>query len=221
MTRSYLLIVLICVLALAFGQTASSQADSIAASDGSGASARTDYEPTTGGWEVGDPGGGNQDVYYDPDAGPWFKTLTLNPANPPQVGQIFTLIEKLHVGNGPDGLAPSWTDYHEEIQTPGWTWSPNGPQGEYPWGFSAPTWQGSAVYVIPAGNTMVDWTFNPPLPFCTDLTITKYLVFNGGDPTAPIVIAQYPTVPEPGTLALLAAASLGALVFVRRKRRTV
>lgn len=181
-------VALIFALALVFGQ-APLQAESVAASDGGGASVESEYEPGQGGWTVGD-GDGNQDVYYDPDAGPWMKILTIG--QPAAQGHIFTLTENLHVGNGPDGLAPAWTDYHEDILTPGWTWSPNGPAGEQ-WNFTSPSWSGSWVYAIPSGNTKVDWRFNPSLPFCTDLTITKYLVYNGGvgaDPSAPIIIAS-------------------------------
>ena len=221
MTRWHLWLTMALVFALALvcGQAAPLQAGSISASDGDGSSAGTEYEPEGYGWTV-DDGGGNQDVYYDPDAGPWHKTLTLT--TPAAVGTIFTLTENLHVGGGPLGTAPAWTDYHEEILTPGWTWSPNGPTGQYPWGFTALNWVGSAVYVIPLGNTKVDWTFNPPLPVCTDLTITKYLVYNGGagaDPLAPIIIAEYPTVPEPSSIVLLIVGAISALAYRWRRRR--
>ncbi len=219
----WLTMVLVFALALAFGQAAPLQAAvlGIPASDGSGTSAGSEYEPEGDGWVVEDPyGGGNQDVYYDPDAGPWIKTLTL--LDPAVAGTIYTLTENLHVGGGPDGTAPAWYDYHEEILTPGWTWNPTGPGGENQWSFSASNWFGIWTYVIPLGNTKVDWTFNPPLPVCTNLTLTKYLIYNGGtgaDPNAPIIIAEYPTIPEPGTLVLLATAGLGLLLFAWRRRK--
>ena len=222
MTRWNLLLTmaLVFAIALAFGPAVQAEPASYPASDGDGSSVESEYEPDGNGWTVDDgSGGGNQDVYYDPDAGPWMKTLTLS--QPAGVGTIYTLTEKLHVGGGPNGTAPAWTDYHEEIQTPGWTWSPNGPQDEYPWGFTASNWFGSAVYVIPAGNTKVDWTFTPPLDVCNDITITKYLIFNGGDnadPTAPVVIAQYPTVPEPGAIVLLFTAGISLLGLAWRRR---
>ncbi len=222
MTRWHIFLTmsLVFALALAFGQAAPLQAssyDGIPASDGDGQSASSEYEPEGDGWVVEPDGGGNQDVYYDPDAGPWHKFFTI----PMSVadGQIFTLTEKLHVGGGPLDIAPAWYDYHEEILTPGWTWNSMGPNNE-PWGFTASDWDYSWVYKIPYGNTKVDWTFTPPLPVCTNLTITKYLVYNGpDDPTGQIIIAQYPTVPEPGTFVLLATAGLGLLLFAWRRRK--
>jgi hypothetical protein len=204
-------------LAIALVFAPAAFADSYPASGGNGSSVQSDYSGTSGGWVVESPTGGNQDVYYDPKAGPWIKTLNLGA--PAVIGKIYTLQELLHVGNGPDGLAPGWTDYHEEIRTPGWTWNPIGPAGEQ-WGFNAQGWIGNWTYVIPVGNKQVDWTFNPPLPFCTNLSITKYLVYDGtGDPQAPVVVAQYPTIPEPGTLALaaMAVAALGFWFWRRRK----
>lgn len=216
--------VLVVAFVLGFGAAVAVQAGPIAASDGTGVSANTTHPQSGDGWLVEDPtGAGMQDVYYDPNAGPWIKLL--NPiAGGAQVGQVYTLTELLHVGGGPNGVAPPWTDYHEQIQTPGWTWSPMGPNGENVWGFveENPAWDGIVTYVIPMGNTMVDWTFRPPLPVCTNLRFTKYIVFNGGqntDPNAPLMVAQWPTIPEPGTCALLATGLAMLLGYGWRRGR--
>jgi hypothetical protein len=218
--------VLVFAVALCLGTAAPLQAESVSASDGSGTSANTSHPQHGDGWVVEGATGGIQDVYYDPNAGPWIKHLA--PINGGAViGQVYTLTELLHVGGGPDGTAPGWTDYHEEIRTPGWTWNPVGPNGEWPWGFVAtnsdpqgPDWNGVWSYVVPMGNTMVDWTFRPPLPVCTNVTLTKYVMFNGGaDPFAPLVVAEWPTIPEPGTCALLATGLAMLLGYGWRRGR--
>lgn len=206
-------------LAAALALVPAALADSYPASGGNGSSQQSQYSGTSSGWVVESSTGGNQDVYYDPNAGPWIKTLNLGA--PAVINKIYTLQELLHVGGGPNGLAPGWTDYHEEIRTQGWTWSPVGPMGQG-WGFSADPekWNGIWTYVVPAGNKTVDWSFQPALPVCTNLSITKYLVYNGGgDPLAPVVIAQYPTVPEPGTLVLAAVAALLTGLWFKRARK--
>jgi hypothetical protein len=220
--------VLVFAVALCLGTACPLQAEPIASSDGSGTSANTSHPQYGDGWVVEGATGGIQDVYYDPTAGPWIKHLA--PINGGAlVGTVYTLTELLHVGGGPNGVAPAWTDYHEELRTPGWTWSPVGPNGENVWGFSAansnpngPDWNGVWTYVIPMGNTKVDWTFRPPLPVCTNVTFTKYVVFNGGvnvDPFAPLTVAQWPTVPEPGTLGLLATGLAMLLGYGWRRSR--
>ena len=198
--------------ALLLAPTAPLQADSISASNGSGPSTPIGYSSSGSGWEVGV--GGYQDVYYDPDAGPWIKNLAAIPGA--LNNQVFTLVENLHVGGGPSGTAPAWTDFHEEIQTPGWNWSPTGPNGEQSWSYTLPGGY-TASYVIPMGNTSVDWTFPTPLPVCTNITLIKYVVFHNppGNPAVGLTVAEYPTVPEPATLSLLA---LGALTLFRRRR---
>jgi len=193
------------------------EAAPVPASDGTGQSAEASYPGGGSGWVVEDLEGGYQDVYYDPDAGPWIKTLGA-PGGTAVAGGIYQLVEFLHVSAGPDGQAPAWTDYHEEIVgSPGWSWAPAGPSGE-PWGFT--NTNGSAMwYAIPAGNTIVDWGFAPPLPPCTNIQLTKWLQYNGGgDPTAPITVAEYPTIPEPGAVILLAIACAFAAGFRRKPR---
>ena len=74
---------------------------------------------------------------------------------------------------------------------------------------------GSNLVLSPAGAyTSADWTFNSPLPVNTNVTFTKYVTYTGALPMPNLVVAEYPTVPEPAGLLLLAASGL---LFIRRR----
>ncbi|QEG35715.1 PEP-CTERM sorting domain-containing protein [Bythopirellula goksoeyrii] len=163
-------------------------------------------------------------VSYNPTAGPFEKWLAPNPdqdgngnvdindfllflANP-----ILNLNEHLIVGPG-----PSWTDWHEEILTPDWSWgtvqitTPGPPPGPN-------------NLVIQNSGTNVDFFFDPLAPG-TPVDIRKQLFFQGtgsqqmlNDFLAGnymIQVSEYPTVPEPGSLVLL---GMGVVAILSRMR---
>ncbi len=173
---------------------------------------------SSGEWNIGsiqNPIG----ITLDPNAGPWTKTLgdiNGNPIQADDTGSVwkagpFPINEFVVVqGNLP------WTDWHEEIVTPGWNWGPAfiTVNGQPPPGM---------VHNIvnqdwPNRGGKVWWTFNP-LPPGTVITISKDLWWVGnpnvqGDTfSGYITINEYPT-PEPTTLALLV---LGGLAMIRRR----
>ena len=160
------------------------------------------------------------DVILDPDAGPWIKHLR-GPAGQivtaddtgSTAPSIFNLVEHLHVGG-----AIAWTDWHEEILTPGW----------YPRVFQVLA-NGAPVPGLQVTYTDPDWPRRggaadlafPALPPCTNVSISKQLVWEGnpqqqGDRFFGTVnMAQYPT-PEPAALSML---GLGWLGLLRKRRR--
>jgi hypothetical protein len=75
--------------------------------------------------------------------------------------------------------------------------------------------------IISDDGTQVDFYFpDSPLPPCTMITINKQFIFTyATDPPENIVIDQWPTVPEPGTIVMLAGALLGLLCYAWRKRK--
>ncbi len=125
-----------------------------------------------------------ESVYFDPSVGPWQKMLG-TPDGGFGAGEVYTLTEVLRVFEGldPTNPAPPWTDYHESILTPGWTWiedalNPN-------WTFVSDQPGLAASHLIDAVGTGVDWTFTPTANVGTTMTITKYVMYTGGgDPSA-------------------------------------
>ncbi|NLX12336.1 MAG: hypothetical protein GXY44_01605 [Phycisphaerales bacterium] len=163
-----------------------------------------------GGWTIG-----TYPVMRDPDGPAWIKTLTGADGQSivAEPGQIFHLIENLIV-------CPSlgWTDWHEQILTPGWDWVWQEPVPPlfYVNGQPAP----GLVMVHTPGNGSVggsvDFYFDE-LPPGTQVSIRKTLQYNdttGALFVGHVQIKEYPT-PEPATLGFLA---LSGLVFLRRAR---
>jgi len=197
-------VVLVCTLCLA---GAASMGD-VTAGAGPGTSIGTyhEYDPGVSGWHVN---GGNTSpmyVWIDPAAGAWEKTLNLPvttvPARP-------MLSEHLQVKGS------AWSDWHEEIVTPGWKWEEAVIYLE----------DGSGGVITPPGLTttislngkVISFEFDP-VPVGSNFQIEKWLIFEAGDfPTeSAIVVREYPT-PEPASLAILSAG--GVLLILCRRRR--
>ncbi len=128
-------------------------------------------------------------------------------------GSVFKVHELLVVG----GNLP-WSDWHEQILTPGWEWLPaSNLLGN---GVPAP---GLTVSTTPGTSSVggsIDYTFGTLAPG-TLVDITKAIEYSGaGLPVPPppffgsVRVAEFPT-PEPATLSLLA---MGGLALLRRRQ---
>ncbi|HVP12070.1 MAG TPA: PEP-CTERM sorting domain-containing protein [Phycisphaerae bacterium] len=157
---------------------------------------------TSTGWDISNGAtGGPVPVVLDPLGPVWHKDLLPPPGAQIFGGQTYTLHELLVVaGNLP------WTDYHEDILTPGWNWSNPSflVNGVVPTGFS---------FVNSPGS--ISFFFNSIAPGSV-VDIHKDLVYSGPVPAVfpSISVNQYPT-PEPASLGLLA---ISGLWLLRRRR---
>ena len=131
-------------------------------------------------------------IGHQPGAGPWVKILPL-PVQEIQTGQIIPLppgyVDDLHefivIGGNTE-----WSDWHEEIQTPGWEFISfgidiNGQPVDFPNAISP---DGQSIWI----------DFVPPLPPGTELDIWKDVecVAPNGCGTLFLEVWEYPTVPE-------------------------
>jgi hypothetical protein len=118
-----------------------------------------------------------------------------------------------------DGDTP-WTDWHEEILTPGWEWIALADVDALD-GLDLPMIVGIsgelAGLTFDMTPTTLDFFFDPIQPG-TDIGIAKALQYVGTAPTSdPIVLREYPTgIPEPPTIVLMSL-GLAGLGFARRK----
>ena len=212
-------ITLTVTLVVAMALTTSS-AWAIAVGDGPGRRVSTSHSITAVGvgaaWIIPAPPAAPIPVRLDHSVGPWSKRLDLI-HNAPVVmeeWQALPVIEHLKV----DGDTP-WTDWHEEILTPGWRWSSTAIEVTVTTDLSTrPPVPGLSFDLQP---TALDFYFDPILPG-TEIYIVKSIQFMGVDPNDPeettgdpVFISQHPT-PEPATLGLLA---VGAPALLRRRRR--
>ncbi len=164
-----------------------------------------------GGWMVADPNGGSIPVVRDPNGPKWVKQF-FDPSGVivPVPGQVFTVTERLLIAPQLD-----WSDWHEEILTPGWEWTTQvlilENVTQPPAGLTINNIPGTPTH----GGTL-EFYFNPLSPG-TLLDIRKELVYTGPQGVAfpYIEIAQYPT-PEPAGLSLLV---VGGLLTMYRRRR--
>ena len=182
--------------------------------------------PAGAGWLVGP-----QTVSADPEAGAWLKHLQ-SPGRLLGSMDTFYLLEVIKVGSG---LA--WTDWHEEILTPGWSW---GSGAMYAYGANLASlslnkalagngmgafpfnWFGS-IEPIAQGEIKgdrIDFSFEAldPSSWVFILKSIHWTGEDGGRRFASIRIAEYPSpVPIPSALVLLAGGLIG-LVAIRKTR---
>ena len=125
---------------------------------------------------------------------------------------------------------PNWTDWHEEILTPGWDWvvPPVGKTefiNQSAGGVDLAAPPNNPIHTAPTltQGGQLDFSF-APLPPGTRIDIDKQLVFQGSSPfTGTITVREFPTipVPEPSGLIFLASglAGLGAVACKWHRRR--
>ena len=165
-------------------------------------------------------------ISADPSAGIWLKTLPLDDlVGPGLVGPtngagdlILGLFEAVTIGEG-----PAWRDWHESILTDGWEWVTGAIQGMGVV-LSLPLITTDFAAAIPGLDSSINgrdiaFTFDPLEPGTT-IGILKLLECTDAQicfEDGAIRIAEYPSIPEPTTLALLGL-GLAGLGFSRRKQ---
>jgi hypothetical protein len=157
-------------------------------------------------------------ISADPSAGIWLKTLPLDDLVGPGLvgptngagGLILGLVEVVTIGEG-----PAWRDWHESILTDGWEWVTGAIQtmGGV---LSLPVITPDFATAIPGLDSTINgrdiaFTFDPLEPG-TEIIILKLLECTDSEvcfDEGVVRIAEYPSIPEPTTLALLGLRRLG------------
>ena len=146
------------------------------------------FDPSSGGWTIGAVFA--PEVGLDTNYGPWVKNLQPHEPNGFTSNVIeWTLVETLRVKPG----TAAWTDFHEEIVTPGYVFS----------GFSSEL-SSDAYSVTGVGTSALDIFFEPTLPPETQVVFAKTITpahdcsvekdcANSPYPTEVIRVKQYPT----------------------------
>lgn len=165
-------------------------------------------------WFVGDPTLPIP-IEWDPTAPPLSKTFPMLGSSMPP-GGVIPLSEFYSVAGSVE-----WTDWHEEIVTPGWEWA--SPAGIFPIDPSTGSRIGTnpisglVVNPSPPSGTTLAFDFDPLL-LGTAIEIEKYLLWTGTGPTTiePTVL-EFPTVPIPAAVWLFGSGLLGLIGIARRR----
>jgi len=168
------------------------------------------YTPSENAWFFGTPSLPVA-ISYGGAAGVWQKQLS--GAGLLDQDQEVNLLEYIKVGAG-----PVWTDWHETVVTPDFIWGFDPDDTFYTINGGAAQ---TAGIVFNADHTQVTFNFSTPLPVDTVILFHKELQYMGIDnldnDTTPVVVNEFASVPEPGTLTFLGI-GLAGLAFRFRRR---